>query len=243
MSDYSTWKTEYPHSTDEPYYDDCKDDEWLSVKDLEDFGLNMDMNHVMPMKEHLHKDIKDGALAHGIIVCFHDWFFNMRHPNPPIDAMSSTRSNTPVFVQNESNVHPSAVDASFFLRSGNEVERNQQYCQQINITERHKCNAYCTRKNKERILEDGKVSYCRFNFPYDVSSNTHVKVIQYVVGSMSGRKKVKGKRGKKQGTPTLKYRLELVRRTNDRHLNSHWRSINELALGWYFSGLCSTLKF
>ena len=62
MSDYSTWKTEYPHSTDEPYYDDCKDDEWKSVKDLEDSGLNMDMNHVMSMKEHLHKDIEDGAL-------------------------------------------------------------------------------------------------------------------------------------------------------------------------------------
>ena len=51
--------------------------------------------------------------------------------------------------------------------------------------------------------------------------------LEYVVGSKTGKKKVKGKRGKNQGSPTIKYRLELVRRTNDRHLNSHWRPIIE----------------
>jgi hypothetical protein len=51
--------------------------------------------------------------------------------------------------------------------------------------------------------------------------------VQYVVGAVTGKKKIKGKRGKNQGDPTLMYRIEIVRKTNDRHLNSHWRPIIE----------------
>ena len=50
-------------------------------------------------------------------------------------------------------------------------------------------------------------------------SKSHLKIVQYVVGSRSGKKKLIGL--------TIKYRIELAKRTNDRHLNSHWRSIIE----------------
>ena len=36
---------------------------------------------------------------------------------------------------------------------------------------------------------------------------------------------MKASRGGKQGTATVKYGIEIVRRTNDRHLNSHWRPL------------------
>ena len=76
-------------------------------------------------------------------------FFSTLHPEPSLDAKCDKRDQDPVFVHDENNVHPSAVDPATYLQSTDEALR-KHYCQQINVTERHKCNAYCLWKKIQK---------------------------------------------------------------------------------------------
>ena len=135
MSDYYDWKKRFPDKTDEPYYEDTKDDEWLSGKELDDVGLKIDVSPVHINRKELEREIEDGFQAHKVVVQFHDWFFSDMHPNPPSDALRCVRNPEPVFVHDENNIHPSAVDPASFLRNEDDSARTEQYCQQIKITE------------------------------------------------------------------------------------------------------------
>ena len=207
---------------------DRKDDVWLSEEDLAEYGLQWNPNFGSLDIKTLHQYVDDGYEAHRVIVQFHDWFLSTLHPQPPEDASSNERfPKSAAFVQTENNLHPSAVDPASYINSSNESLRTCQYCTQLNVTERHNCGPYCLRQKKSKDSKSGLVQYCRFGFPYNISSNTHVKIQQYVVGSKRGKQKLKGERGKKQGSSEVKFRIEIVRRINDRHLNSHSRPLLE----------------
>ena len=221
--DLNGWKEKYPSFQDEPYCHDRQDDVWLSKADLKGFNYNYAHTATFNL-EKLEEEVLEGNEAHKVIVQFHDWFLSTLHPEPPLDAKCDKRDQDPVFVHNENNVHPSAVDPAIYLRSTDEALRQHQYCQQINVTQRHKCNTYCLRKkNPKKSLSDNN-SYCRFGFPYSICISTHVRIKEYLVSSTKGKKIINGAN---QGLCVVKYRIEIVRKVNDRFLNSHSRLLIE----------------
>ena len=209
-----------PNYDDPDSYLERQDDVWLPEAEVNECRHKYNINVSL---ETLEKEVKEGNEAHRVIVQFHDWVFSTLHPDPPHDATCEKRDQHPVFVHDENNVHPSAVDPATFLRSTDEAMRKRQYCQQVNVTQRHKCNSYCQRPIDSRKPLDNNNCKCRFGYPQKLSTYTYVVIKEYAVSLKKGMKKVKGKGGRKQGAIKIKYRIELVTRRNDRHLNCHVR--------------------
>ena len=136
----------------------------------------------------LDQDIEAGQKAADTVCQYVDWLLSTVNPNPPDEDM---------WIRPE--IHPCQKSCDNI--SDNEVESD--YVDLLNMVQRrtHCSTSYCLR-NKSNETE----MKCRFNFPFDVCTQTHLKF-----------EEVHSKREDKH------YRARLVTKRNDARLNNHQR--------------------
>ena len=181
--------------------------------------------------------VKKGMDSERIIVAWHDYFLTTSNPQLPADATEDDRNEDTVYnSKNPTYRHPSATDLRSILNDPRAL--HNQYCSSINVQSRHKHCAYCDKnaskreklrlqieqskkasnkdkqsRRKKRLMDPKDIPVkCRFDYPKQINSETHVYIKQ---------------------VPTkdhhLKVCMKIASNRNDRWLNSHMRSIMEVS--------------
>ena len=116
------------------------DDEWDELNE-EDFPMNMQFSE--QQQEELQATVIAGIQAEKQVMAYESLLLSTMHPHPPVDAIANKRCESTTFVQTETNVHPTALDASLLLDQQHATATNDNapfvnnLATLLNATERH----------------------------------------------------------------------------------------------------------
>jgi len=143
--------------------EDTEDDKIL-ISPTADFDETLTLQQTV--LEDLTQTIREGVDAQTrMLNYYNNYLITTMHPSPPTDATSDDRDPKTRFEQTETSVHPCHM-------SNPDLNNLDYYLNVTNACQRHKCNSYCQRCDK-----NGK-TYCQMGYPQSIRHRSIVVVKQ-----------------------------------------------------------------